>query len=108
MADATRGGRFRPRQGADRSRRRRGRRGLVGIDIAYRLSNAPVTRVAGSGFQAMHILVNALIAEQARHADVFLRPDLHPLMEGRKEYRQVPTNAGEEAVEAAWARIIDS
>lgn len=80
---------------------------VVGIDIAYRPSNAPVTSVAGSGFQAMHILVNALIADQARHADVLLRLDLHPLMEGRKEYRQVLANAGEEAVEAAWARIIE-
>ncbi len=79
---------------------------VVGIDIAYRPSDAPVDSVADSGFQAMHIMVNALIAEHARHADVLIRLGLHPLMEGRKQYREVLAKAGEEAVEAMWGKIV--
>lgn len=78
---------------------------VVGIDIAYRPANAPVTSVPGSGFQAMHILVNALIAEQARHADHLVRLDLHPLMGGRKEFRGILMKAGDEAIERAWAEV---
>lgn len=78
---------------------------VVAVDIAYRPSDAPVLSVADSGFQAMHILVNALAAEQARHADVNLRLSLHALMEGRDDYPAVLLKAGIEAVRADRARV---
>lgn len=78
---------------------------VVAIDIAYRPHDAPVDSLSDAAFQALHILVNALIAEQIRHADVAIRLDLHPLMEKRKEYASVLMAAAEKAVEEQWPRI---
>lgn len=78
---------------------------VVAVDIAYRPSDAPVRSIPESGFQAMHILVNAVAAEQARHADVNLRLSLHALMEGRSDYSAVLLEAGSQAVRENRARI---
>lgn len=78
---------------------------VVGVDIAYRPVDAAVVSVAESGFQAMHILVNSLAAEQARHADVNLRLSLHSLMEGRSDYASALVRAGESKARSEWHRI---
>lgn len=79
---------------------------VVGFDIAYRPADAPVQTVYDGGFQALHILVNALIAEQRRLADVFIPLALHPLMEGRADYGVVLAQEGERATREAWPRIV--
>ena len=81
---------------------------VIAVDIAYRPSDAPVRSVPDSGFQAMHILVNALIAQQSRHADVNLHLSLHPLMEGKRDYRSALIEAGAQATRSAWSTIIAS
>lgn len=78
---------------------------VVGVDIAYRPSDAPVTTVAESGFQAMHILVNRLATEQARHADVTLRLALHHLMSDTSGHEEFLVAAGRQAARNSWPRI---
>lgn len=89
-----------------RTARELGGQRVVGFDIAYRPADAPVESVYDGGFQALHILVNALIAEQRRHADVFIPLALHALMEGRADYGAVLAQAGERATREAWPRIV--
>jgi NTE family protein len=76
---------------------------VIAIDVAYRPYEAEARGLAQFGFQTLHILINALSAEQARHADHALRLDVHHrLMEcgGPSLVR-----AGRDAVDAAWPAI---
>lgn len=78
---------------------------VVGVDIAFRPHDEPVSGVVDAGFQTVHILVNALIAEQIGEADVRVRLELHGLMRGRRDYAGVLVQAGERAATKAWAQI---
>lgn len=55
---------------------------VIAVDIAYRPHDERPAGMSDMAFQAMHILINALIAEQVRRADFALRIELHRLMHG--------------------------
>jgi NTE family protein len=79
---------------------------VVGVDIAFRPHDEPVRNVVDVGFQTVHILVNALIAEQIGEADVPVRLELHGLMRGKRDYAEILVEAGERAAAKAWPRIV--
>jgi NTE family protein len=70
---------------------------VVAVDVAYRPHEAPALWLADLGFQAIHILTNALAREQTRRADFTLRLDLHRLMSQRMDPRAL-IDAGERAL----------
>jgi NTE family protein len=78
---------------------------VVGVDIAFRPHDEPVRGIVDVGFQTVHILVNALIAEQIGEADVQVRLELHGLMRGRRDYAELLVQAGERAATKAWPQI---
>lgn len=53
---------------------------VLAVDVAYRPDEAPARHIVDMAFQTLHILINALAAEQLVHADVALRLSLHELM----------------------------
>lgn len=78
---------------------------VIAVDIAFRPWEEPVESPVDTAFQAMHVLVNALIAEQVRDADLVIRLDVHRHVLDRTDPADALVTAGEEAVAAAWARI---
>lgn len=78
---------------------------VVGVDIAFRPRDEPVRNFVDVGFQAVHILVNALIEEQIAEADVAVRLELHELMRGRRDFAPVLIREGERVAREAWPRI---
>ena len=76
---------------------------VLAVDVAYRPYEEAASGIAGFGFQSMHILVNALAAEQARHADHSLRLDLHHRF--MKCGARSLIAAGRDALHAAWPAI---
>jgi NTE family protein len=77
---------------------------VIAVDIAYRPHDEPPVGMADMAFQAMHILINALIAEQVRRADFTLRIELHHLMHGDWA-AQTMIDEGERAMRAAWPAL---
>ncbi len=76
---------------------------VIAVDVAYRPYEEPASGIAGYGFQAMHILVNNLAAEQMKRADFPLRLDLH-----HELVRCGPGSliaAGREAMDRAWPQL---
>lgn len=53
---------------------------VLAVDVAYRPDEAPARHIVDMAFQTLHILVNALGAEQLVRADLALRLSLHELM----------------------------
>ena len=76
---------------------------VLAVDVAYRPSEGEASGLAGAGFQAMHILINTLAAEQTRTADHVLRLDLHHRFM-RCGARSLVAS-GRDAVQAAWPQI---
>jgi NTE family protein len=85
------------------SARARGADYVLAVDVAYRPNEGEATGLAGAGFQAMHILINTLAAEQTRAADHVLRLDLHHRFMQCGAASLVAS--GRAAVEAAWPQI---
>ncbi len=83
--------------------RQRGAQVVLAVDVAYRPSEAPARDIADVAFQSMHILINALAAEQAARADVVLRLNLHQLAMGADPAALAA--AGERALHEAWPRL---
>ena len=83
--------------------RQRGATVVLAIDVAYRPSEAPARDITDVAFQSMHILINALAAEQAARADVVLRLNLHQLAMGSDPAALIA--AGERALQEAWPRL---
>jgi NTE family protein len=54
----------------------------LGVDVAYRPDDEPVSGLSDVGYQAFHILINRLIDEQIRRADYAFRLDAHQFMRG--------------------------
>ncbi|MCU0938316.1 MAG: patatin-like phospholipase family protein [Burkholderiaceae bacterium] len=77
---------------------------VIAVDVAYRPYEAPVSGLAGVAFQMFHIMVNQLIAEQIRRADLAIRLDVHALMKDGAN-PNVMIEAGEHAVRAAWPAL---
>lgn len=50
---------------------------VIAVDVAYRPYEEPGRGLVQFGFQAVHVLVNALAEAQAKDADFRLRLDLH-------------------------------
>ncbi len=78
---------------------------VLAVDVAYRPSDAPASGLAGLAFQTLHIMINALSAEQTRRADVTLRLSLHHLMTRPAADPSALIAAGDAALMAAWPRI---
>jgi NTE family protein len=78
---------------------------VIAVDIAYRPWEAPVDHAIDAAFQALHIAVNALIAEQIAAADVVLRLDVHRHFLELDDPSAALAAAGEQAVAVAWDRI---
>jgi len=76
---------------------------VIAVDVAYRPSEEEAHGIAQYAFQAMHILVNALAAEQLRAADVAIRPSLH--RRWTQCGREGLIAAGRDALAGAWPEI---
>jgi len=88
-----------------RTARELGAARVIAIDIAYRPWEAPVSNPVDAAFQAMHIAVNALIAEQLREADLVIRLDVHRHFLDGSDPTPALTAAGERAVAEHWHEI---
>ncbi len=77
---------------------------VVAVDVAYRPHDERPGGIAGMPFQMMHILVNALIAEQIRRADFVIRIDLHRLMLGKWDADTL-IDEGARATREAWPEL---
>ena len=76
---------------------------VIAVDVAYRPYEEPARGLVQSGFQAMHVLVNALAVEQDRYADRVVRMDVHRVyMECGP---QAMVYAGRQAMREAWPAI---
>jgi NTE family protein len=53
---------------------------VIAVDVNYRPYEDAAGGIVGLGFQAMHILVNALAERQRADADFVVRLDVHHLM----------------------------
>lgn len=88
-----------------RTARELGAARVIAVDIAYRPWEGPVDNPVDAAFQAMHIAINALIAEQLEAADVVIRLDVHRHFLERDDPDAALIAAGEQAVAAQWPRI---
>jgi NTE family protein len=76
---------------------------VIAVDVAYRPYEEAASGLFQNGFQAMHILVNALAATQMRAADFPLRMDLHKTMTDCGTQSLVA--AGREALAMQWPAL---
>jgi len=76
---------------------------VIAIDVAYRPYEEPARGLLQSGFQAIHVLVNSLAAEQDRYADHVVRMDVHRVYMDCGA--QAMVYAGRQAVREAWPAI---
>ena len=88
-----------------RAARELGAARVVALDIAYRPHEAPVDTPLDAAFQALHITVNALIAEQLAAADLVIRLDLHRHFLESRDPGGALVAAGEAALAAQAPRI---
>jgi NTE family protein len=88
-----------------RAARELGAARIVAVDIAYRPYEAPVGTPVDAAFQALHIAVNALIAEQLDAADLVIRLDVHRYFLEGGNPADALVAAGESAVAAQASRI---
>lgn len=77
---------------------------VISVDVAYRPYEDKVTGLADVAFQMFHIMVNQLIAEQARRADHSIRLDVHSLMKHNDDPR-VLIDFGERVVLDRWSAL---
>jgi NTE family protein len=76
---------------------------VIAVDVAYRPYEARASGLFQNGFQAMHILVNALAETEMRAADFPLRIDAHHVMTACGDPALVA--AGREAVAREWPAL---
>lgn len=77
---------------------------VIGVDVAYRPNEDQFQGLTGFAFQTMHIMANALINEQIRHADVAIRMNLHQMI-GKDNSHDQLIAAGYAATMRAWPKI---
>lgn len=87
-----------------RAARELGAQRVIAVDIAYRPGEQPVPAMAGAPLHTVHILVDRLIAEQVKEADLAIRLDVHRFVAGQDEHRAL-IEAGERAVADRWRDI---
>lgn len=85
--------------------RRLGARRVVAVDVAYRPYEEVPTSSSDYGFQAVHILTNALAREQTRQAEHVIKLDVHHLMRKRLEVESL-IEAGETALMQLAPRLL--
>ena len=76
---------------------------VIAIDVAYRPYEDRAKGLVQSGFQAIHVLVNSLAAEQDRYADYVVRMDVHQVYMNCGP--QAMIYAGRQAMRDAWPSI---
>jgi NTE family protein len=76
---------------------------VIAVDVAYRPYEARASGLLGNGFQAMHILVNALADTEMRGADFPIRIDAHHVMTECGD--QALIAEGREAVARQWPEL---
>ena len=77
---------------------------VIGVDVAFRPGEEQFQSLSGVAFQTMHIMANALINEQIRHADVAIRMNLHQLI-GKDNSHDQLIAAGYAAAMRAWPKL---
>jgi NTE family protein len=77
---------------------------VIGVDIAFRPGEDRIQGLTGVAFQTMHIMANALINEQIRHADVAIRMNLHQFIGKHHSHDQLIA-AGYDAALRAWPTL---
>jgi NTE family protein len=76
---------------------------VIAVDVAYRPYEESASGLVQNGFQAMHILVNALAEGEMRDADFPIRLDVHHTMMDCGA--QALVAAGREAVARQWPQL---
>jgi NTE family protein len=76
---------------------------VLAVDVAYRPREERAITATQLAFQAMHVVTNALAAEQLKRADVAIVIDLHAVL--MKCGRGALVAAGRAAVRSAWPAI---
>ena len=76
---------------------------VIAVDVAYRPYEEPASGLTGYAFQSMHILINALAAEELRDADVAIRLDVHDTMMHCGNGALVAM--GRDAMRRAWPEV---
>ena len=77
---------------------------VIGVDVAFRPNEEVVSGLTGMVYQSMHIMGNALINEQIRHADLAIRMNLHPLI-GKENSSGQLIAAGYAETLRAWPKL---
>jgi len=77
---------------------------VIAVDVAYRPYEDTASGMGDLAFQSMHILVNALGAQQLDEADVAIRLDVHAVYS--KCGHAATVAAGRAAARKAWPEII--
>ncbi len=77
---------------------------VLGIDVAYRPYEEPVDDYNDIRFQIFHIMVNQLIEEQMKRADLAIRLDVHEIMRDTDDMSGL-LEAGEQAVNKIWPQL---
>lgn len=88
-----------------RTARELGAQTVIAIDIAYRPSEAPMPGLGGTPLHAFHVLVDRLISEQIREADLAIRLDVHRLVSTTDDHVALIA-AGERAIVERWSEIV--
>jgi len=77
---------------------------VIAVDVAYRPYEESASGMTQYAFQAMHILMNSLAAQQMKSADVAIRLDVHRTLMACG--REAVIAEGREAVRRAWPEIV--
>lgn len=77
---------------------------VISVDVAYRPYEDVVSGLTGVAFQMFHIMVNQLIAEQARRADHAIRLDVHAVMKHNDDPGAL-IEFGERVIREQWPQL---
>ena len=77
---------------------------VIGVDVAFRPNEDQFHGLSGIAFQTMHIMGNALVNEQIRHADVAIRMNLHAMIGKGNSHEQLVA-AGYAETMRAWPTL---
>jgi NTE family protein len=77
---------------------------VIAVDVAYRPYEEAASGLTAFAFQAMHILVNSLAAQQLRDADYSLRLDLHHQLMRCGSHSLI--EVGRAAVRDTWPALV--
>jgi NTE family protein len=87
-----------------RAARELGARVVLAVDVAYRPREQAIPGLTGAPLHTVHILIDRLIEEQVKEADLAIRLDVHRWVDGSGTHDALIA-VGEKAVEERWADI---